>query len=55
MSLKRQQRHKSKALQFMTFEPQKIIAQGAAIKKSFFKLHYCIEHQMRIKKRNNSI
>jgi hypothetical protein len=37
MSLNRQQRHISKALQFMTFEPQKIIAQRAAIKKSAFK------------------
>ncbi|MNK05880.1 hypothetical protein D3C87_237700 [compost metagenome] len=50
MSSKRQQRHKSKALQFMTFEPQEIIAQRATIEKSFFKLRYCIEHQMRIKK-----
>ncbi len=35
MSSKRQKRHKSKALQFMTFESQEIIAQGAAIKESF--------------------
>lgn len=37
MLLNRQQRHTSKTLQFMTFEPKEIIAQRAAIKKSAFK------------------